>query len=87
VPTQPVTAYLGSVEIRKFGQGAAEELLLYPHASIRISKAKVAGAIVTGVSAGPILADRSFGADDPPLEDRPGAPHPCSATRNVPSAQ
>ena len=50
-PLQPATAYLGSVEIRNYGQGAAEELLLYLHASIRISKTKDSGgAIVTGVS-------------------------------------
>jgi hypothetical protein len=46
---QPVTAYMGSVEIRKFGQGAAEEMLLYPHAAIRISKTKPSGTIVTRV--------------------------------------
>jgi hypothetical protein len=40
---------MGSVEIRKFGQGAAEEMLLYPHAAIRISKTKPSGTIVTRV--------------------------------------
>ena len=45
------TLYLGPVEIRKYGQGNAEELLLYPHPAIRISKTKDAGgAMVTKVS-------------------------------------
>ena len=49
-PSQPVTAYVASVEIRKYGQGVAEELLLYPHAAIRISKTKPAGVVVTEIS-------------------------------------
>lgn len=50
-PAQIATAYLGSVEIRNYGQGAAEELLLYPHATIRISKTKDSGGvIITGIS-------------------------------------
>lgn len=34
--SQPVTLYLGGVEIRNWGQGNAEEILLYPVPSIRI---------------------------------------------------
>jgi hypothetical protein len=48
---QPVTLYLGMVEIRNYGQGNAEEILLYPRPSIRVSKTKDAGnAVVTRVS-------------------------------------
>lgn len=35
------------------------------------------------VSAGPILADRAFDADDLPLEGRPGASHPARSLRIV----
>jgi RHS repeat-associated protein len=49
--SQPVTLYLGNVEIRKWGQGNAEEILLYPVPSIRIALTKDAGgAVVTKVS-------------------------------------
>jgi RHS repeat-associated protein len=42
---------MGPVEIRNYGQGNAEEILLYPHPAIRISKTKDAGAaVVTKVS-------------------------------------
>ncbi|MGJ8626419.1 MAG: hypothetical protein ACSHXB_05610 [Sulfitobacter sp.] len=48
---QPVTLYLGSnTEIRNYGQGAQEEILLYPMPSIRIAKTKVGGNVVTKVS-------------------------------------
>lgn len=46
-----MTLYLGNVEIRKWGQGNAEEILLYPVPSIRIALTKDAGgAVVTKVS-------------------------------------
>lgn len=49
--SQPVTLYLGGVEIRNWGQGNAEEILLYPVPSIRIALTKDAGgAVVTKVS-------------------------------------
>ncbi len=49
--SQPVTLYLGNIEIRKWGQGNAEEILLYPVPSIRIALTKDAGgAVVTKVS-------------------------------------
>jgi hypothetical protein len=42
---------MGPVEIRNYGQVNAEEILLYPHPAIRISKTKDAGgAVVTKVS-------------------------------------
>jgi RHS repeat-associated protein len=48
---QPVTLYVGQAEIRNWGQGNAEEILLYPVPSIRISLTKNAGgAVVTKVS-------------------------------------
>jgi RHS repeat-associated protein len=48
---QPVTLYLGMVEVRSYGQGNAEEILLYPRPSIRISKTKdTGGVVVTRVS-------------------------------------
>ena len=49
--SQPVTLYLNNVEIRKWGQGNAEEILLYPVPSIRIALTKDAGgAVVSKVS-------------------------------------
>ncbi|OYX39574.1 MAG: hypothetical protein B7Y91_00710 [Rhodobacterales bacterium 32-64-14] len=46
-----VTLYMGPVEIRKYGQGNAEEILLYPHPNIRIVKTKNAsGQVVTKVN-------------------------------------
>lgn len=49
--SQPVTLYLGNVEIRNWGQGNAEEILLYPVPSIRIALTKDAGgAVVIKVS-------------------------------------
>ena len=49
--SQPVTLYLGNIEIRKWGQGNAEEILLYPVPAVRIALTKDAGgAVVTKVS-------------------------------------
>lgn len=44
ITTQKVTLYMGPVEVRGYGTGNAEEILLYPHSSVRISKTKDAGA-------------------------------------------
>ena len=46
-----VTLYLGPVEIRNYGQGAAEEILLYPQPNIRITKTKSGSTITTRVNA------------------------------------
>ena len=46
-----VTLYLGAVEIRKYGQGAAEEILLYPRPNIRITKTKSGSTVTTKVNA------------------------------------
>jgi len=46
-----VTLYLGPVEVRHYGQGAAEEILLYPQPNIRIAKTKSAGVVTTRVFA------------------------------------
>ena len=43
---QPVTLYLGQAEIRNWGQGNAEEILLYPTPTIRIAITKDAGGVV-----------------------------------------
>jgi RHS repeat-associated protein len=49
--SQPVTLYIGGVEIRNWGQGNAEEILLYPVPQVRMSLTKNAGgAVVTKVS-------------------------------------
>ncbi len=49
--SQPVTLYIGQTEIWNWGQGNAEEILLYPTLAIRISLTKNAGgAVVTKVS-------------------------------------
>lgn len=44
---QPVTAYFGPLEIRNFGMGATEQMLLYPTADIRIVKKIVSGNVTT----------------------------------------
>lgn len=49
--SQTVTLCLGGVEIRRYGQGSAEEILLYPTPAIRIARTKDAGGnVVTKVS-------------------------------------
>ena len=49
------TLYLGPVEIRNYGAGAAEEILLYPHPKIRITKTKSGSTVTTKVNT--LLAD------------------------------
>jgi len=44
-----VTLYMGPVEIRRYGQGAAEEILLYPRPDIRITKTKSGSTVTTRV--------------------------------------
>ncbi|MGB5066740.1 MAG: RHS repeat-associated core domain-containing protein [Albidovulum sp.] len=44
------TLYLGPVEIRNYGAGAAEEILLYPHPKIRITKTKSGSTVTTKVN-------------------------------------
>lgn len=46
-----VTLYLGPVEIRRYGQGAAEEILLYPRPNIRITRTRSGGVVTTKVFA------------------------------------
>jgi len=46
-----VTLYLGAAEIRKYGQGTAEEILLYPQPNIRITRTKSGSTVTTKVSA------------------------------------
>ena len=46
-----VTLYLGAAEIRKYGQGAAEEILLYPQPNIRITRTKSGSTVTTKVNA------------------------------------
>ena len=46
-----VTLYMGPVEIRNYGQGAAEEILLYPRPDIRITKTKSGSTVTTRVNA------------------------------------
>lgn len=45
-----VTLYMGPVEIRKWGQGTAEEILLYPAPNIRITKTNPGSGVVTKVN-------------------------------------
>lgn len=46
-----MTLYLGMVEVRNYGQGNAEEILLYPRPQVRISKTRdTGGAVVTRVA-------------------------------------
>ncbi len=46
-----MTLTLGMVEVRNYSQGNAEEILLYPRPSIRISKTRDSGgAVVTRVA-------------------------------------
>ena len=42
-----VTVYLGPIEIRKFGQGAVEEMTEYPTQDIRLVRKIVSGAVTT----------------------------------------
>jgi len=46
-----VTLYMGPVEIRRYGQGAAEEILLYPRPDIRITKTMSGSTVTTRVNA------------------------------------
>ena len=46
-----VTLYLGPVEIRKWGQGTAEEILLYPAPNVRITRTNPGGSVVAKVNA------------------------------------
>lgn len=45
-----VTVYLNGAEVRKFGQGAAEQLVLYPTPEVRVVKKIVSGAVTTEVT-------------------------------------
>src|SRR5690606_11430344 len=56
VETDPVTGtsvtlYLGPVEIRNYGQGTAEEILLYPRPDIRITRTRSGSTVTTKVNA------------------------------------
>lgn len=42
-----VTAYVGGAEVRAFGQGAAEVLVLYPAPEVRLVKKFVSGAVTS----------------------------------------
>src|SRR5690606_16287284 len=46
-----VTLYMGPVEIRNYGQGAAEEILLYPQPNIGITRTKSGSTIATKMNA------------------------------------
>lgn len=68
--SQPVTLYLGNVEIRNRGQGNAEEILLYPVPQVRIALTKDAGG--GGGHQGLDVAPGCFGVG--PRRDQRGRP-------------